>query len=289
MRPSRFGADHFTLRLLGDRTKNAALWDELPPLDGANRFLVSSLKPRALVLAVDQSDNPLLVAETYGAGRVLAFAGDTTWRWPMRGFDEPHKRFWRQVVLWLAKMDELQEGTVWVRLSQRRLEPGGRLEVVVGANSPTGDPVDGATFEAEVTLPDGTTSPLRLSRRGTSGVGTFADTRAAGDYTVTVRARKGTEPLGESKARFLVFEEDLELDNASADTTGMEALAAITGGRSIAPEQLPELLRELVEKTEHLEEKTEIKQTWWDTWPFFLLFVGLLSIEWFLRKRWGLV
>ena len=84
-------------------------------------------------------------------------------------------------------------------------------------------------------------------------------------------------------------EEDLELDNASADTGGMEALAAIAHGRSIAPEQLPELLDELAAQTEHLEEKTETKRTYWDTWPFFLLLVGVLSVEWFLRKRWGLV
>jgi len=29
--------------------------------------------------------------------------------------------------------------------------------------------------------------------------------------------------------------------------------------------------------------------TLWDSWPTLLTFVGLLSTEWFLRKRWGLV
>jgi len=289
MRPSRFGADHFVLMLSGDRAKNTALWRQLPPLDGANRFDPSQIKPGALVLAVDQNDHPLLVAQPYGAGRVMAFAGDTTWHWPMRGFDTEHKRFWRQVVLWLARKDELGEGNVWVRLSQRRLEPGGRLEITAGANSPEGDPVDEARLAAEITLPDGTTQNVLLSRRGDHWAGALAETTAAGDYAVTVRAHKGDESLGQARARFLVFEEDLELDNASADTGGMEALAAMTGGRSIAPEQLPELLDQLAEQTEHLEEKIETKRTWWDTWPFFLALVGLLSVEWFLRKRWGLV
>ena len=86
-----------------------------------------------------------------------------------------------------------------------------------------------------------------------------------------------------------MFEEDLELDNASADVTGLESLAAMTGGESIAAEQLPELLEKLLENTENLEDRVETKRTYWDRWPFFLLLVGLLGVEWYLRKRWGLV
>ncbi|HLA83397.1 MAG TPA: glutamine amidotransferase [Thermoguttaceae bacterium] len=305
MKPSRFGADHFTLMLSGEPRKNAALWERLPPLDGANRFDPAQLKPSSLVLAADQHDRPLLVVQPFGAGRAMAFAGDTTWRWAMRGFDEEHKRFWRQVILWLARKDELGEGNVWVRLAQRRLEPGGRLEVTAGANSPEGDPVADAVLDAEVTSPDGKTQPLRLTRRGEHWTGSFAETREAGDYLVTVRARtphaprevpensnhigQGETALGQARARFLVFEEDLELDNASADPGGLESLAAMTAGRSIAPEQLPELLEELGRQKEQLEEKIETKRTYWDTWPFFLALVALLSAEWFLRKRWGLV
>jgi hypothetical protein len=52
---------------------------------------------------------------------------------------------------------------------------------------------------------------------------------------------------------------------------------------------LPSLLRNLAEKPQELKEEVLDKKTYWDTWPFFLLFVGLLGVEWFLRKRWGLV
>ena len=38
-----------------------------------------------------------------------------------------------------------------------------------------------------------------------------------------------------------------------------------------------------------LETEIETKRDYWDTWPFLLLFVGLLCSEWFLRKRWQLV
>ena len=287
MRPGRFGLKHFALMLSGDRKKNLEMWNRLPPLDGANRF--GKLKPGALSLAVDDRDDPLLVAQPFGAGRVMAFAGDTTWRWPMHGFGDAHKRFWRQVVLWLARKDEAVEGNVWIRLAQRRISPGTRLEFTVGAQTPTGDPVPDARFEVEAVLPDGATRPIRLTRRGERWVGVFSDTRASGDYAIGVKASQGDQLLGAARSRFLVFEQDLELDNASADVTGLESLAAMTEGESLAPEQLPELLERLAQETETLEDRTETKRTYWDRWPFFLLLVGLLGAEWYLRKRWGLV
>jgi hypothetical protein len=45
----------------------------------------------------------------------------------------------------------------------------------------------------------------------------------------------------------------------------------------------------LAAQTEDLEVRHETKFTFWDTWPFFLVLVSLLTVDWFLRKRWGLV
>ena len=69
----------------------------------------------------------------------------------------------------------------------------------------------------------------------------------------------------------------------------MESLAAMTGGQSLAPEQLPDLIKRLTQQTSTLEIQQETKKTFWDTWPFFLMLVRLLSLDWYLRKRWGLV
>jgi uncharacterized membrane protein len=61
---------------LASRDQNRAAWEKLPPLDGANKF--EALKVTARPLAVSSDGKPLLVASEFGAGRVLAFAGDST-------------------------------------------------------------------------------------------------------------------------------------------------------------------------------------------------------------------
>lgn len=287
MQPTPLGLMHFALVLAGKRQENIATWSKLPPLEGANKL--HNLAPGAVVLADAGADKPLLVAHSYGDGRVIAFAVDSTWRWWMHGFESAHKRFWRQIVLWLARKDQAQEGNVWIRLTQRRFAPSQRMEFTVGAISPSGEPVTDATFKAEMVLPDGTKRQLSLVRQDDQMAGSFRDTQAAGDYAIEVTATQKDQPLGSTRARFLVFPQDLELDNASADSPMLESLAAMTGGQSLAPEQLPELIKKLTDETASLEVQQETKKTFWDTWTFFLTVVCLLGVEWYLRKRWGLV
>lgn len=286
IRPAAQGLRHFTMMLGATPEDSAAVWAKLPPLEGANKF--GALSAGAIELASD-GKNPLLVAQSFGNGRVMAFAGDTTWRWWTRGFANVHKRFWRQIVLWLARKDLALEGNVWVRFQQRRLAPTQRAEFVVGAQTSGGEPVTDFTGEAEVQMPDGSRRTAQLIRQDNLLTGSFRDTQAAGDYTLTVTARHKDEVLGTAKSRFLVFPQDLELDNAASDMPLMESLAASTGGQRLAPEQLPELIRRLNKVDESLLIRQETKRTFWDTWTFFVLFVSLLGVEWFLRKRWGLV
>ncbi len=288
MMPTPLGLGHFALLLSADRRANQAAWAKLPPLEGANKLERRLLKPGAVELAA-AGDAPLLVAHTYGAGRAMAFAADSTWRWWMQGFDNEHKRFWRQIVLWLARKDQSIEGNVWVRLERRQFAPAERVEFTVGAQAATGEPLRDARFEARLIGPDGTDQPLDLVRQDAEMQGSIRDAKAAGDYAIEVTAMHDGQPLGSARARFLVFEQDLELDNPGADVVTMQSLASLTGGESLAPEELPALIRRLATETEDLLVERETKRSLWDTWSTFLLLVGLLSAEWFLRKRWGLV
>ncbi len=276
-----------SLMQLSTRDKNNVTWSVLPPLDGANRF--RDLKPGAQMLAESDQGQPLLVAKDYGAGRVLAFAGDSTWRWWLKGFAAIHRRFWRQTILWLARKDESTDGNVWIAIDRRRYGPGERVEFRAGANAPDGTPVVGALLTGEVQLPGGSKGALRLRQDGAETVGMFLDAQASGDYTIRIQAAYNGQVLGSAQSRFLVYEQDRELENPAADRGALENLAMMTGGRALAPEQLPELLEQLKHSAHNFEVETQARRTLWDTWPFFLAFIGLLIVEWFLRKRWGLV
>jgi hypothetical protein len=293
------GLQHPVMRL-APGVENVASWSSLSPLDGANKFDPADVKPRAEVLAEAPSAGgegakPLLLAWTYGNGRVLAFAGDSTWRWAIQGKGNLHRQFWRQAILWLAQKED-EGNSVWIRLESRRVALGRPLRFTAGARQGDGATLAGATFTAQVQSPDGVVTPITTIRQDETAAGTIATTDAAGDYQLTVEATKDGAPVGRATARFYVEAADLELDNAAADPTLLGSLAKITepfGGQAIYPEGLAELLAKLKEAPKSLD--VEIQTRWTlggqtsDGAIILAIFVALLGTEWFLRKRWRLV
>ncbi len=281
----RFG-DVSILRL-GKEGDMRTAWAALPTLEGANRL--GRLVAAAKTLAVTQDGQPLLVAREYGAGRVLAFAADSTWRWVMQGAGAQHARFWRQMVLWLARQDEAEGDTLWVRLAQRRISPGTPLDFDAGLTAGDGKAATDAGLDARLESPSGQKRPVRVARQGESFAGTITECAEPGDWTLVVTSTKpGAEPRTRS-ARFTVFRQDLELANPRANPLLMRQLAEATAGGVRLPEELPGIFEEIGARPPIFASREQWTWTPWDKLPALLLMAACLCVEWFLRKRWGLV
>ena len=281
----RFGGISI-LRLADTPAENLAAWRELPPLEGANTL--GPLAAAARPLAVSQAGDPLLVAKNYGTGRVAALAVDSTWRWVMQGEDRAHRRFWRQFIFWLASRDDITDDALWVRPAQRRISAGMPLSFNAGLRQADGEPIEDAVVEAEIVAPDGTKRPVRLVRDGESWAGQLTDCSQPGDWTIAAAAARAGQPVASREARFTVFRQDLEMANPIANGLVMRQLAEETGREPQLAEDIAAIFEELLERPAVYESEAEWNWSLWDSWPMLLMTVGLLSLEWFLRKRWGL-
>jgi hypothetical protein len=284
---------HPVTRLAAEET-NLQLWQSLPALQGANRF--SGVKPRAQVLAETADQQPLLVAGDYGRGRTLAFAGNSTRRWWQYGRQSEHRRFWRQVILWLARRDDADRNDVWIKLTQRRFALGASVTFAAGARTATGDVITDAELTARLTAPDGQRQDVRLAAEGDEFSGTLDELPDAGDYLIEIEASQGGQVLGTARANFQVLDRDIELSNTAPNYELMARLANLTqtaGGRPVAPEALPDVMEEIQEN--RLSVEVEVESRWQladtalDAWLCLFVLVALLGSEWALRKTWGLV
>ncbi|HJT76795.1 MAG TPA: glutamine amidotransferase, partial [Gemmataceae bacterium] len=301
MVPTEAGLRHYLLRLADRPDENAAVWAKLEPLYGCSQL--GPPKDGATVLARvgdKETGQPLLVMQNYGAGRTLAFGGDTTfyWRRDEQGV-QAHARFWKQLVLWLAKQEE-SSGSVWVKPDARRLAAGGKLGFGVGLRGKGGVELKEGQFKVKVVGPQDATSAVPTARDRDEERGTFFKTDAPGEYRLVVTGKgkdvDGQEISGQATARFLVYEDDAELVRRAADHDFLKKLAAAGGGQFLRPEDLPKFLQKM-QAEQLLEGRPKVAA--WPDWrqnhlsPFvvvlFLLFVALLSGEWLLRRRWGLV
>ena len=288
--PNTAAIDSFVLQLGPTRTENLRLWNDLPPISGANDF--GKLKPGAVVLTETLDGRPLMISQEPGQGRVLAFAGET-WVWARATAETQaaHRRFWRQAILWLAHKENDSTGQVRIELDRRRISQGQKLDLKVAARDAKDEPIADAKFEVQIEYlgPKAKPEHVDVFNQGVESRGAYYALGEAGEYRATVHAKSAKgQDLGVDVARFQVYQDDRELENPSADKSLLEQISSITGGKFLAPEALDKHLQSLGDGlyTEYVRH-TEYRA--WDNWPFFLLFVLLLSAEWWLRKRKGLV
>ena len=291
MLPTPEGERHFLMRLSSQN--NRARWMSLPPLRGANRLRRRNALVEILAES-DESNVPLLFAVESGRGRVLAFAGDTTHRWyhyDGADFRETHQRFWRQIILWLARRELDTTQPVWVRVDPRNFSPDSSVPIDFGARNDDGNPIADVDFDVRVIGPDGKENSISALRAGTEASAEFDTTSDPGIYRVNVSASKNGQAIGaKATTRFLIDSRDLELDNPASDPALLEELAGVTGGRVIAPEELNKFLTQMIEEGPPNVEQTRITRLpLWDNWWYLSLFVLFMTAEWFTRKRRGLV
>ncbi|MEO1996394.1 MAG: glutamine amidotransferase, partial [Planctomycetaceae bacterium] len=289
MVPTRDGLNQFVMRLDPDAQRNQQLWTSLPKLSGACQFDVKPDLPQVLAQSADGL--PLLVSHEFGRARVLAFAADTTWQWSLGTPQHrlAHERFWQQVILWLAHKELDSDQPVWIRVDTKNFSPRQTVDLEFGFRDSAGNPTTEADFQFDILGPERVAQQPAPVKRQTRFEASFRNTETAGDYWARVRKLQDNNMVGEAWTRFIVDPRDLELDNPAADLGLLEEIALVSGGSRLSPEQLGKRIDEWLDKgVPNLELVKIDRVNLWDNWSFLGVFVGIMSLEWLLRKKRGL-
>jgi Putative glutamine amidotransferase/von Willebrand factor type A domain len=294
--PDVLGLENYVLKLGPTPAETARIWDALPPITGTNLF--GQPKPSAIVLARAKGarDVPLLIAmNNAGKGRSLAFGGET-WPWA-RSFEDlgrvAHARFWRQAILWLARKEDQGENEVKLKLDSRRVSVGQRLDITATARDSKHELILDAEFPTTVTKldadgkPEGKPEPVPVFPQGNESKGTYIALGSPGEYEVVVKGTRANKEIGSDRARFMVYQDNRELENPAADLNLLKQISEITGGTALRSEELGQHLKTLSPEASDYVFQSEHRL--WDNWPFFLIFAALLTAEWALRKAKGWV
>lgn len=277
--------------------ENTRLWQSLKPMEGMNRFRGVSNAPGTQILLSGPQQEPVLVAGQFGKGRVLAFAADSTWQWYMAGEEsgqkKAHQTFWRQAILWLVNREKLQEGFRLLIDSRRQdidATPKIKVEWFGGSeNRPFPSNLKLALSRDGQFLKNLDTTTLGQNEREAVAIGLDQ----AGLYRAQLVATQDDGQEYTSELAFLVQDYSKELVTSAADWQMMQNLVAagqVAGSELFLPEETQRLvdrLREMQDQSKiTMVQRRRLGDAAWDSWIYLLLFCGLMTAEWGLRKRW---
>ncbi len=256
-------------------------------------YPIKALRDGAIVLAeygnprarTQNGQPPFLATQFYGKGRTMFVSSAETWR--LRAISaEGHQRFWTGMIrevgqgrrsrgrsrgLLLLDRTEVSPGqtvTIRAQMYDARLQPLQRESIPVSVVDSEGRPAS---------VPD----QLRGDpRRPGQFVNTFRPARQ-GAYRVTVPIPESSEVL---QASIEVVLPNLESENPSQDVQLLTKLIENTGGTYLALSEAAAALPDLLpDRSEPVVVDEQLKTLWDRDWLMYLA-IGLLGLEWALRR-----
>jgi uncharacterized membrane protein len=282
------GAESPITRIVDDRAANVERWRKLPFINDYQD--PGAPKPGATVLAQMTAGRtmPLLVTESYGRGKTAVLATSGTWRWQMSStVDDPsHDLFWRQLLRWLAADSP---GQVVATMPQQTLMDEGRVKLTAVVRDKQFTPAADAHVTARVMGPDGLSEMVDLAPVANTP-GTYAMDWTAekpGSYVAEVTAYSGKEELGKDVVDFRREDGVAENFHTEQNRDLLEKLSRETGGRYWEQSDGQRLGKEI----SYSEAGISVRDTkeLWDMPVVFVVLLGLMSADWLLRRRWGVV
>jgi uncharacterized membrane protein len=281
--------------------------ERVPELSGC--VALGPPKAGASVLAVHPKENvagqpaTVLAVQQYGKGRTAALAADTTYLWSLSmralGKESPYDRFWGQMIRWLASQENLEKKTgasVTAMLAKERFESGEPVAFRAAVTDKDGQATQYAQAWADVISPDGKTTRIPLAPKGTEAgqVGIYESQATAykptmaGTHKVIFGATKDNADLGKDETNFLVMPAAGERDILAAQPRTLETIARLTNGTAVDLPAVEALADRLLAATPPPAAATTatipLSRPRW----FFGAFVGLIALEWLLRRKWQL-
>jgi len=289
------GKAHPITRLLPDPRINEEAWTKMPALNGLNR--VRGARGEVLLTADGAAAGaPLLAIGRFGKGRTLAFMSDDAWRWNFiaagnRESPQNHLKLVRQMVRWLAQEPSFEQVQLRAIVSAR---PGEKIAIKLRVLKDDFLPTSQASVQLRVIGPEGEPSLVSASADAEEGeyTGEYTPTRE-GTYRVEAEASLASKPLGKDRTSFSVAYGYGETDDGLPRADLLKQLAATSQGEFFSLNDWNEKsLERIAAKIEsHAPAQiTEQRQTrlWSTLWPFSLI-LTLLSVEWWMRRKWGLI
>jgi uncharacterized membrane protein len=291
------GKAHPITRLLPDSKANEETWRKMPVLTGLNP--VRSVRGETLLTAATEgveAGAPLLAIGRFGKGRTLALMSDDVWRWNFiavgsKETPQNHLKLIRQSIRWLAQEPAFEQVQI---LPVATAQPGEKVPIKIKVLNDDFTPLRQAAVQLRVFSPEGEPIVVPTAPEGEEGEyrGEFTPTKE-GIYRVEAEASISGRTLGRDKNTFTAAYSYGEMDDGLPRLDLLKKIAESSKGEYFSINDWNDrTFDKIAGKLEQIAPSEIVEQRqvrlWNNLWPFGLI-LTLLSIEWWMRRKWGLI
>ena len=272
----------------------AAAWNNLPPVLQPDAIL--NTKPESNVLAKVLINNtpvnrPLILTRKLGTKRSIAVLAKNIWRWKLQTAAKDSDLFDRFIlnsVKWLNNKEEQKR--VNLRTSKKVYSAGETVEFSAQVYDEAFNPVSNAEVNVKIKSGDESYN-VAMNSLGNGLYEGKLESNKTGDYTFTGIALQNGKRLGNDSGNFNIGEVDIESVNPRMNYEFLKSLATQTGGEYFDAgnyDELFNILKNLEQSS--AKEKTETNELnlWSNEWLMAVVIL-LFGLEWFFRKRFGML
>jgi hypothetical protein len=271
-----------------------AAWENLPPILQPDVDL--TVKPESELISRTKVNNipsnrPLIVTRTLGSKRSIALLAKDFWKWKLqtatRNLDL-FDRFIMASVKWLNTSEEQKQ--VRIATSKKVYSLGEEIEFTGQVYDATFNPVSDAEVKVRISGAD-ENYEVQLSSVGNGLYEGVFQTSKPGDYRFNGEAKIENQSFGKDAGSFNIGEVDVEMMNPRMNYEFLRSLAERTGGEYFDAQDYNDLfpvLQQLNERAASEKIETSEINLWSNEW-LMMIIILLFGIEWFIRKRAGML
>ena len=269
-------------------------WDNLPPVYQPSFAFIA--KPESNVIAKIKLNNnvlnsPLILSRNFNGMRSIAVLANSIWKWKLQTVRKKYDLFDRFIfnsVKWLNTSDESK--LVKIVTSKKNYSIGEEVEFKGQVYDESLNPVSDA--EVKLNLISGSEKyELNLSSAGNGLYEGSIRLDKKGDYNFKGTASLNGKTLGSDKGIFNVGDLDIEMLNPRMNYEYLNLLSNETKGKYYDAKNYKQAFAEIKKVNENSKKEKIITSEinlWSDEW-LIIIAIFLFSLEWFLRKRAGML
>ncbi len=269
-------------------------WNNLPPVFQLNTKL--NAKPESEIVSTIKQKNvpfntPLILTRNIGKQRSISVLAKDIWKWKLQTSDKNLNLFDSFILnstKWLNTNENKKN--VNIKTSKKTYSLGEQVEFSAEVYDESLNPVSDA--EIKVQIRNGNlTDEIILNSLGSGIYEGKYQSNKAGDFSYKGEAIQNGKKLGSDKGIFNIGDVDIEMTNPTMNYKFLNQLANFTNGKYFNADnysQLFDILKERNSKSIKEKLNTSEIRLWSNEWLMIIAII-LFALEWFFRKRWGML